>query len=193
MLATGKVLTRSLPVPGTAWARGYLAWLAVVDDRALAVFRGLAALVVLFDIWLAWSTLDVWPGLQGFMSGLPLPLLMGSESATLALLLGVYAVFAVGFFLGYRTRWCTLGVWIMSCGYQYAARYTADYHNEILCTLLFWCQFLDLGRRWSIDARHRRSSATSKRPFLEELATGLFVVTFAHIYLDNVINKFGDA
>ena len=178
----------------TGWLRRYFGSLAVLDDRSLAVFRVLAALVVLFDIWLAWSTLDPWPGLQGFTSGLPLPLLLGSESRTLGFLLGIYAVLAAGLLIGYRTRWCTLGVWILSCGYQYAARYTADYHNEILCTLLFWSQFLDLGRRWSLDARRRGPShAASKRDLLERVAACFFILTFAHIYLDNVSNKFGDA
>ena len=193
MWVSGKEFRRKPVQTATAWLRGYFGALAVLDERSLAVFRVLVALVVLFDIWLAWSMLDLWPGLQGFVSGLPLPLLLGSESWTLGVLLGVYAVLAAGLFLGYQTRWCTLGVWLMSSGYQYTARYTADYHNEILCTLLFWCQFLDLGRRWSLDARRARSRNTPKRHLLEQIAACFFVLTFAHIYLDNVANKFGDA
>ena len=194
MRAIGKEFRQKLVAIAIVRLRDYFAPRTVLDDRGLAVFRALVALVVLFDIWLAWSTLAVWTGLQGFVSGLPVPLLLGSESWTLGVLLGVYALLALGLCLGFQTRWCTLGVWIMSSGYQYTARYTADYHNEILCTLLFWCQFLDLGRRWSLDARRRGPlPATPKTHLLEHIAAWCFVFTFAHIYLDNVANKFGDA
>ena len=106
--------------------RHYFCHLGQVDPRSLACFRIALSLVILYDIALAWPLLNVWLGMQGLYAGLPLPLFfkIGSDEQILRAIFAGYALLAVGLLLGYKTRWCTLLVWIVSCGHQYAARAT---------------------------------------------------------------------
>ena len=103
--------------------RDYLRYLGGLDERSLACCRMLFALVVLHDVSMAWPVLDIWAGLQGYYEGLPLPFLALDDSGEwfLRAVFACYALAAVGLLLGYRTRWCSLGVWVMACGHQYAA------------------------------------------------------------------------
>jgi hypothetical protein len=135
----------------------YLQRLSNLDPRSLALFRILLAAVILYDISQSWAIIDVWPGLHDFYEDLPLPALLGvgSEPITLKLLYAIYAVTTLTFLVGYKTRWSCLAVWIITCGHQYAGRATIDYHHVVLVNLLIWCQALDLGQRFSLDAWHR--------------------------------------
>lgn len=170
----------------------YWTALGTLDARSLACFRIGVSLVVLYDIVQSWSLLEVWAGLHGFYDGLPLPALggEGSQPWTLRLLLALWGLAAVGLLIGWRTRLCTLGVWLGACGHQYAASHTADYHDIALCNMLLWCQALHLGRRWSVDALRRRVPGPQPA---ERLAGAALVLCLAYIYLDTALQKTGPA
>ena len=171
--------------------RDYLRYLGGLDERSLACCRILFGLVVLHDISMAWPVLDIWPGPQGYYEGLSLPFLAlgSSEEWFLRAVFGCYALAAVGLLLGYRTRWCSLGVWVMACGQQYAAGNTGDYNDQVQTSLLFYCQFFHLGRRWSVDARRPGQSASSGP--IEGLARGAFACNLAYIYFETALEKTG--
>ena len=171
--------------------RDYLRYLGGLDERSLACCRILFGLVVLHDVSMAWPVLDIWAGLQGYYEGLPLPFLApgGSEEWFLRVVFACYALAAVGLLLGYRTRWCSLGVWVMACGQQYAAGNAGDYHDQVLTNLLFWCQFFHLGRRWSVDARRPGQSVSSGS--IEGLARGAFALNLAYLYFETALEKTG--
>ena len=170
--------------------RCYFLYLSRLEPRSLACFRIIIALVVLYDVALAWPSLDVWLGMQGLYEGMPLPSLfkIGSDEQILKAIFAGYALLAAGLLVGYKTRWCTLLVWIVSCGHQYAAHSTIDYHAGVVVNLLFWCQALDLGRAWSVDARCRRADREDGDLMARLGACGL-VCTFAYIYLATAVEK----
>lgn len=170
--------------------RHYFCHLGQIDPRSLACFRIALSLVILYDIALAWPLLDVWLGMQGMYAGLPLPLFLriGSDEQILRVIFAIYALLTLGLLLGYKTRWCTLLVWIVSCGHQYAAHSTIDYHAAVIVNLLFWCQALDLGEKWSVDAR-RRSVARHKDGTMARIGAVGLICTFAYIYLATAVEK----
>jgi Na+/pantothenate symporter len=76
------------------WTRA----LTDLDPRSLACFRiGLGA-VLLYDISLIWDVIDLWPGMQAYFAGLPLPdwAQPAGDVATLKWLFGVYVLFTLG-------------------------------------------------------------------------------------------------
>ena len=172
--------------------KGYLRYLGTLDDRSVALFRMVCAAAVLHDISMAWPVLEVWAGMQGFYDGLPLPhvLILDSEERTLRAIFACFALVAVGMLVGFKTRWCTLGVWIMVCGHRYAMRYTDDYHDLILTNLLLWCQSMHLGRKWSVDALRGSGRDAAVGP-VETVGRAALTINLAYIYLDTALEKTG--
>ena len=176
-------------------ARPYGRYLGALDPRSLASFRILIAVVLLHDVHMAWTSLKEWAGLQGYYEGLPLPILPFFDRAesTLALLFLVYAASALALLAGYRTRLSTFLAWVFACGHQYAARHTGDYHDLVLTSLLFWCQFMNLGRCWSMDGwRRARHSLPSPEPDrIEAWGGAALLVNVAFIYASTGLLKTG--
>lgn len=166
-----------------AWTRS----LAGLDPRSLACFRVGIGVVLLYDIiGLAWPVVDWWPGMQGYYDGLSLPEGVPNGVATLKLLLGVYALLALGVLLGYRTRSCTLAAWLALALHRYVSQ-TIDYHDDALFHALFWAQFLDWGQRFSLDARWGR--ATGYADGVRRLACCGLVMNLTFIYVSTALEK----
>ncbi len=161
-----------------------LMWL---DPRSLACLRIGIAAVLLYDVHMAWEVIDVWPALQDYYDGLPLPIVPAlGEIGTLKLVFAAYALLALGLLLGWHTRFCTFGVWIALAGHHYAAQ-IIDYHDDVLFHVLFWVQFLDLGRAFSLDARARRRGCGPD--LLQRLGALGLVFNLAFIYVSTVVEK----
>jgi len=201
----------------------YLSQLGWLDPRSLACFRLILSLVLLYDIGQSWTLIDDWVGLQGYYDGLPLPGLIGirgswigiTDETTLRLIFSVYAVSVLGLLVGYETSWCTIWVWVASCGHHYAASHTLDYHDTAIVNLLLWSLALPLGDRFSVDAVLRRKAGhrftrspkditpapkditparqLRQRRLVEAVAGCGFVLTLAWLYLNTAAAKDGAA
>ena len=173
----------------------YARYLTALDPRSLACFRTLLALVLLHDVHMSWTSLQEWAGLQGYYEGLPLPVLPYTDraEATLALLFLAYAGSALVLMAGYHTRISTFLTWAFTCGHQYAVRHTGDYHDLILATLFFWCQFINLGTCWSIDSwrRARRGGPTPAAGGIETWGRAALLLNVAYIYASAALLKTG--
>jgi hypothetical protein len=154
----------------------------------------LLACVVLYDVSQSWSLIDDWAGLQGYYDGLPLPnWIEFSDETILRLIFGIYAACTFGLLFGYRTEWCTLAVWLISSGHQYAASNTLDYHDAVIVNLLLWSLALPLGQRFSVDAALAVNANGVRRTPAQVVAGCGFVLTLAWLYLDTAAFKDGAA
>jgi len=168
---------------------GLRAWvhaLSELDPYSLACFRIGIGAVLLYDIGLAWSVLELWPGIQGYFDGLPLPEGLPNGLGMLKLLFGLYALLALGVLLGYQTRCCTLALWIAFTVHRYVSQ-TTDYHDDVLFHALFWAQFLDWGQRFSLDARLGR--ATGYADVVSRMASCGLVLNLAYLYVSTAWEK----
>ena len=132
----------------------------------------------LADDWLAMQAFDRWP----------LPLGQDNPATSLRCALVLLAGATTALMIGWRTQWAIFIVWFGACGYQYASRYTIDYHDAIVCQLLLWSPALPIGRRWSLDARADGVSNLLP-PWLTNLASTGLVATITWIYLSTVLSK----
>ena len=142
-------------------------WLGSVDPRPLAIFRIGLGLAILHDLvdytrdlraffaddgmlprgimhdWLAWGVFD-W---VGTMPGI-----------AVVYAAGCLAVLA--FTLGFHTRWATVASWFFLNSLHHRNPYVIDGGDDLVCILLFWGIFCDLGARYSLDARRAKSVPT---------------------------------
>lgn len=163
-----------------------------VDLRSLACLRVGTAAVLAWDMLRALSVADDWWAMQAYGEAkLPTWLTIGSQTITLQLAATAVLGLSVLLALGWRTRTVTFAAWASACAFQYAARNTGDYHNAVLCTLLFWSLILPTGARMSLDARARRPVVTGT-PLLAVGAAGL-LLSVAWIYLTTAAAKSGSA
>ena len=171
-----------------SYLRAWIETLADLDPRSLACFRIGLGLVLIYDAGLAWDVIDLWPGIQTYFDGLPLPGCMqpAGDVATLKLIFGGYALLALGLLLGYRTRFCALALLVVT-GVHRCVSQTVDYHDDVLYHALFWAQFMDLGQCFSLDARRRQRFDWGDR-WSRVGAFGL-VFNVAYIYISTVIEK----
>lgn len=173
---------------------------AWMDPRSLSLFRILLGLTILLDL------LTRLPYIRAFYTDegvLPRQVLAESEllSAWLCLhlgsghtggqsaLLGLQALFAIGLVLGWRTRWMTLGCWVLLNSLQVRNPFVNDRGDVELSLLLFWSLFLPLSERWSLDAAAGRAPG---RVTNIGIAPAAFVIQVAQIYLWSGFLKHGD-
>jgi len=163
-----------------------------LDPRSLACLRIGTALVLAWDILRALHVADDWWGMQGYSEPkLPAWLVLGSEATTLRLAAMAVIAISILLALGWRTRPLTLLAWASACAFQYAARTTSDYHNAVLCTLLFYSLALPTAMVASRDARARRKSQWPA--WLETLGSTGLLLSLAWIYLSTAAAKTGPA
>ncbi len=182
--------SRLLP-SGVEWFRSWVSQFRRLDDRCLALLRIGLACVLLWDIHRGWLLADDWLAMQGYDQW-PLPVGRSDAAGSLRWSLGLLALATMALGVGWRTRWIQFIVWFGACGYQYASRYTIDYHDAIVCQLLLWSLVLPLGRVWSIDAWQRRNDRPWPAWLTAVAATGL-LVTIGWIYLTTLLAKDGPA
>ncbi len=167
------------------YLRAWVDALADLDPRSLACFRIGLGVVLIYDVGLAWDVIDLWPGMQAYFDGLPLPhwAQPAGDVATLKLLFGLYAVLALGLVLGYQTRFCALAL-LLATGIHRCVSQTVDYHDDVLFHALFWAQFMDLGQYFSFDGR-----GVTRTDRWSRVGTFGLVFNVAYIYISTVVEK----
>jgi hypothetical protein len=126
----------------------------------------------------ALSVADDWWAMQGYAEPkLPPWLVLGSETLTLQLAAGVVILLA----LGWRSRHMTALAWVSACAFQFTSRGTGDYHNAVLCTLLFWSLGLPTGHALSLDRRSGRWAAIAVAPKSSLRCCPAYGFPFAHV------------
>lgn len=144
-----------------------------VDLRSLALFRvGLGALV-LADLWIRSGDLARHYTDAGWLPLAALrdvpdpawtwsPYHLSGSYAWAAALFGLNALLGLGLLVGYRTRGCNLGCWLLMLSLQERNPLVLDGADMMFRNLLFWGNFLPLGARFSLDAR--RDPALARAP-----------------------------
>ncbi len=130
--------------PGWTRARAAVRRFSRLDDRSLATMRIVLGCVLLLDIRRGWILAEDWLALQAYDQW-PLPIGVGDAETSLRLALVLFGLASLAFLVGWRTRLTTPLVWFAACGFQYASRYTVDYHDAVVCQLLLWSLVLPLG------------------------------------------------
>ncbi len=172
----------------TDYLRTWVSALADLDLRSLAFFRMGLGLALIYDAGLAWDVIDLWPGMQTYYDGLPMPdwAQRAGDVTTLKLIFGGYAFLALGLLLGFHTRFCALALLLVT-GVHRSVSQTVDFHDDIIFHALFWAQFMDLGRCFSLDGRRGKWVGFGDR----WSRIGAFGLMFnvAYIYLSTAIEK----
>ena len=165
---------------------------ACLDPRSLVCLRVGTAVVLAWDMLRALYVADDWWAMQGYGEPkLPAWLMLGSEAMTLRLAASAVVVVSILLALGWRARPLTLAAWASACAFQYAARGTADYHNAVLCTLLFWSLALPTAAVLSLDARAGRRPRLPQ--WLITAAGAGLILSLGWIYLSTAAAKTGPA
>lgn len=94
--------------------------------------------------------------------------------------------------LGYRTRYAALFCWYFSVCLQLRNPAVLDGGDEFLRLLLFWCPFLPLGARWSMDARRHPEWRSLPNDYRSLATVGIYVQFFV-LYFFAAYLKSGEA
>jgi hypothetical protein len=145
-----------------------------IDLRSLALFRIVMGCLLLADLAIRSQDLAVHYTDQGvlplaalqehphgrMLSYLSLHFLHGSEAwALLLFVLAASCAFAL--MLGFRTRTAAFASWVLLLSLQHRNPLVVYGGDNFLAVVLFWCLFVPLGARWSLDARAGRGSDAS--------------------------------
>lgn len=145
-----------------------------IDLRSLALFRIVVGLLLLGDLAVRSQDLVAHYTDQGvlplaavrehpygrMLSYLSLHFLNGSE-AWATLLFGLAALCAFALVVGFRTRAAAFASWLLLLSVQHRNPLVIYGGDNFLAVALFWCLFVPLGARWSLDARGGRGSRAS--------------------------------
>lgn len=99
-------------------------------------------------------------------------------------------VAAVAFMVGYRTRQANIMLWAMVIGSQARGSILLQAGDVVLRLLLFWCMFLPMGTRLSVDRLAGRLESTVPRQVLS-VATTALQFQLAAIYIWSSLLKTG--
>ena len=185
-----------------------LAQLIGVDPRSLALFRILAAVVLLYDVALRLPDLNVFYAAGGIA---PVALIrdhpiwhwslhfLDDSPAFAASLFGLQMVFALALLAGYRTRLATICSWALLSSLHTRMPFVGNGGDLMLRLLLFWGMFVPLSQCWSVDAALRRmrsggSEASAevdrlRRPVVS-IGTAAMLVQMCSMYFFSGIYKF---
>jgi hypothetical protein len=101
-------------------------------------------------------------------------------------LLTLAAASGVGVMVGWRTTACLFVSWVLLIGQQGRNPLILQGGDDILRCLTFWCLFLPLGAKWSLDARR---SPTAAGTHICSLASAALVIQLACIYVFTALLK----
>jgi hypothetical protein len=145
------------------WLRGF-----VLDLRSLALFRVALGCCLFADLVLRTPQIDDFYTDDGVLPREALVLLSDPWALSLHFISGEWAVqlflflatavLATGFILGYRTRLCTVGVWVLVVSMHVRNPLVVHGGDGVLRLLLFWSIFLPLNGRCSADRALNRSA-----------------------------------
>src|SRR5215212_10835548 len=170
------------------------------DLRSLALFRVILALLVLADLVNRATDLrqhytdaGVLPRtvlIQDVLSPWSFSLnLMNGQLFFQVLLFAAAALAALGMLVGYRTRLCTIVLWVLLLSIQWRNPLVGGSDGPLLRLLLFWGMFLPLGAYWSVDRAKGAVARLSVR-FLSVATFGLFL-QIALVYWFTALLKSG--
>ncbi|MCC6371311.1 MAG: HTTM domain-containing protein [Bacteroidia bacterium] len=167
-----------------------------VDLRALSLMRIALALVVIADLIIRagdltahYTDAGVWPTrLIATFNSRPgswsLHALNGSF-AWVAALFALHFLAAAFLLLGYKTRWATLLVWLLTISLQNRNTYILQGGDDLLRLLLFWGLFLPWQAHYSIDSRNK---ALPRSSFFAGMG---YLLLIASVYFFTVNLKWG--
>jgi hypothetical protein len=166
-----------------------------IDRRALAVFRVGLGVVVIFDLLMRSFDFTAFYTDEGvlpssYLASDPLSSLsvhfLSGDAFFQAFLFVVTAFFAFLLLIGYRTRFVTLGSFVLVTSLQEYNPYVLNAGDTMLRWYLFFGIFLPLGARWSVDSLRGGTPETER---VEGIAAGSALVYAVMIYTVNGTSK----
>lgn len=172
-----------------------------IDVRTLAVLRMGMASLILVDLLDRGRHIAEFYTDDGFMPREIVPridelalsyhMLGGSFEFQLALF-ATAAVFAAMLLVGYRTRAASVMSWLLLVS-LHNRNYFVSFGGDLeLQRVLFWCLFLPLGARWSLDAR-RAPGELEPNVRVTSVASAAVLIQVAYVYLFSGLSKTGPA
>jgi hypothetical protein len=133
-----------------------------LDCRSLSLMRILLGLFVLQDVadrsrhaFEHYSHLAFWPMTDAFEHVVGTRsvslFFVGGSAAFQRIAFASMALVALGFMVGYRSRLCSVLLWLFVLSLHNRNPFLLDSGDRLLCCVLFWCMFLPLDRRFSVD------------------------------------------
>jgi predicted DCC family thiol-disulfide oxidoreductase YuxK len=179
----------------------YLKEIGTLDIRSLALFRVALGLIILVDLLIRASDMNMFYTDLGTLPRSAVidhfshPVLisihfMGGTLFSQALLFVIAAVFGLAFLVGYRTRIAAFLSWFMLISLQARNPIILQGGDVLLRMLLFWSIFLPLGDYFSIDA----ALNTEERPRsmqVVSVATFALLIQAAMLYTFAALAKTG--
>ena len=176
------------------WAKlGYLKDMFRLDLRSLGLFRLFFGLLLAIDafhkFFLAkdfYSDLGVMPRLhwiEHFMRANKFSFhLLSGETSFQQILIGIQFILAVLFALGFKTRWVNFCLWFFVCSLQSRNFLLLSAADQLMRLGLFWCLFLPMGGRFSLDGRRSQASISS-------FGSAALILQFLYMYIFTAILK----
>lgn len=172
-----------------------------IDLRSLALFRVAVALALLADLAMRapdlvahYTDAGILPraAVEAHPVGRVLPYLSLHFANGSALwaggLFALAGVFALALLLGWRTRLAALGSWLLLVSLQNRNPLVVYGGDNFLAVVLFWCPFLPLGARASLDARAGRGS---RAPRVFDVASAGLLLQIAAVHFFSAFHKRG--
>ncbi|MGC4047063.1 MAG: HTTM domain-containing protein [Armatimonas sp.] len=192
--------------------------LFALDLRSLAFLRIGLALYLLWDLWDRGRSLEAhysdvgvypvaflqqeqysqgywweqwnihWPNYWSFHS------FPGDTGAWVGFVFALNALFLIGMLVGYKTRFMVLVCWILNLSLQNRNMMVLHGGDLMVRMLLFWCQFLPLGARWSLDGSCaiRRAYGASVPKAVLSVGTFGLIWQVCLVYFFTALLKTGD-
>ncbi|MBN8247247.1 MAG: HTTM domain-containing protein [Verrucomicrobia bacterium] len=175
-----------------------------IDPRSLALFRILAALVLLFDLAIRCTDLRAMYTDEGMFPRWEVCYRVstvwnwsfhfgGGSAGYQAVLFALAGLLGVALLVGWETRLATLGSWLMLVSVQHRVPAILSGSEILLRMLLLWGVFLPLGARWSLDQwrRRRRGGASSPDAAtpIRSVASAAILLQMALMYLFSALYK----
>jgi len=170
-----------------------------MDTRSLAFGRMGLGMLLLWDLLIRATQLEIFYTDVGLLPrkavldhtirkwNLSIHMLSG-ETAVMAVMFAISAIFAVLLIIGWRTRLVTCISWFLLISLHVRNPIVLNAGDVILRLVMFWVMFLPLGAVRSIDSRER-AVAPPKRYL--GMATFAFMVQVAGIYTYGAMLKTG--
>lgn len=169
-----------------------------LDLRSLAALRIALGLLVLWDLVLRLRDLTAFYTDDGLLPRItlleiPHPTLfnffhtVGSREGVLVWF-AFMAVAALGFTVGWRTRTCAVVVWVLHTALKHRNPLILHAGDLELGLILWWCLFLPLSARYSVDARSNPKWAELPNKYSSVATTG-YVLQISLMYFMAALHK----
>ena len=167
-----------------------------IDTRTLAVFRVLAGLLIVADLFLRARNFSYFYTDDGvvprslareFTAEYALSVYhLTTSSTVIAALFILQGLIALQLIIGYRTRVATVLSFLFVVSLDHHNPFVLSYADTLFRLLLFWAIFLPLGERWSVDAVH---AGHNPRPYVANVASALILGQMVFMYFSNGLIK----